>query len=233
MKRTRTEADPNVSRKILYVNACVRKDSRTKRLADRLISRLGGDVEEIRLEEIHFGVSDEAFITKRDCLLAAGEYDDPMFAQARAFASADLIVIAAPFWDLSFPAALKQYLEQINAIGITFRYTDTGDPQGLCRADRFWLVTAYDADKETNSVIYVIDKENDSLVSTLTLPYRYHSGGIAFDGERIWLTGARAGRNCDRDLCDVTQPYQCHGYVQRLWRNGSDHREVTVPAESV
>ena len=63
-------------------------------------------------------------------------------------------------------------------------------PQGLCRADRFWLVTAYDADKETNSVIYVIDKENDSLVSTLTLPYRYHSGGIAFDGERIWLTGS-------------------------------------------
>ena len=140
MKRTRTEADPNVSRKILYVNACVRKDSRTKRLADRLISRLGGDVEEIRLEEIHFGVSDEAFITKRDCLLAAGEYDDPMFAQARAFASADLIVIAAPFWDLSFPAALKQYLEQINAIGITFRYTETGDPQGLCRAEKLYYV---------------------------------------------------------------------------------------------
>lgn len=140
MKRTRTEADPNVSRKILYVNACVRKDSRTKRLADRLISRLGGDVEEIRLEEIHFGVSDEAFITKRDRLLAAGEYDDPMFAQARAFASADLIVIAAPFWDLSFPAALKQYLEQINAIGITFRYTETGDPQGLCRAEKLYYV---------------------------------------------------------------------------------------------
>ena len=140
MKRTRTEADPNVSRKILYVNACVRKDSRTKRLADRLISRLGGDVEEIRLEEIHFGVSDEAFIIKRDRLLAAGEYDDPMFAQARAFASADLIVIAAPFWDLSFPAALKQYLEQINAIGITFRYTETGDPQGLCRAEKLYYV---------------------------------------------------------------------------------------------
>ena len=140
MKRTSTEADPNVSRKILYVNACVRKDSRTKRLADRLISRLGGDVEEIRLEEIHFGVSDEAFITKRDRLLAAEKYDDPMFALARAFASADLIVIAAPFWDLSFPAALKQYLEQINAIGITFRYTETGDPQGLCRAEKLYYV---------------------------------------------------------------------------------------------
>ena len=62
-------------------------------------------------------------------------------------------------------------------------------PQGLCRADRFWLVTAYDAEHDNNSVIYVIDKETDSLISTLTLPFRYHSGGIAFDGERVWLTG--------------------------------------------
>lgn len=63
-------------------------------------------------------------------------------------------------------------------------------PQGLCRAGDYWLVTAYDAEKENNSVIYVIDKETDTLVSTLTQPYRYHSGGIAFDGERVWLTGS-------------------------------------------
>ena len=130
-----------MTKKILFINACVRKESRTKRLADHLLSLLDGEIEEVRLEETKFGVSDEAFITRRDRLIAAGEYDAPMFALARSFALADLIVIAAPFWDLSFPAMLKQYFEQINVIGITFRYTENGEPQGLCRARKMYYVT--------------------------------------------------------------------------------------------
>ncbi len=128
-------------RKILYVNACVRKNSRTKWLADCLISQLNGDVEEVRLEEIDFGVSNEEFLLRRDRLLLEGEYGDSMFNLARSFAAADLIVIAAPFWDLSFPAALKQYFEQINAIGITFRYSASGKPEGLCKAKKLYYVT--------------------------------------------------------------------------------------------
>ena len=128
-------------KKILFVNACVRKNSRTKRLAEELIACLDGETEEIRLEDARFGVSDESFITERDRLLAAGAYSDPMFDYARSFAEADLIVIAAPFWDLSFPAALKQYFELVNAVGVTFRYTETGDPQGLCRAEKLYYVT--------------------------------------------------------------------------------------------
>ena len=128
-------------KKILYVNACVRKNSRTRRLADYLVSRLDGETEEVRLEEVRFGISDERFILERDRLLSAGQYDHPMFTMARSFAAADLIVIAAPFWDLSFPAALKQYFEQICAIGVTFRYTESGEPQGLCKAKKLYYVT--------------------------------------------------------------------------------------------
>lgn len=64
-----------------------------------------------------------------------------MFGYARQFAGADEIIIAAPFWDLSFPAALKAYLEQVNVVGITFRYTPEGNPEGLCRAQRLYYVT--------------------------------------------------------------------------------------------
>ena len=128
-------------KKILYINACVRKNSRTRRLADELVSRMDGEVEEVRLEDISFGVSDERFISERDRLLSSGAYDHPMFSLARAFAAADLVVIAAPFWDLSFPAALKQYFEQVNAIGITFCYTENGEPQGLCNAKKLYYVT--------------------------------------------------------------------------------------------
>jgi hypothetical protein len=67
-------------------------------------------------------------------------------------------------------------------------------PQGLCRAEQYFLVTAYDGEKENNSVIYVVDTEEQKVVSTLTLPNRYHAGGITFDGERIWLTGATSDK---------------------------------------
>lgn len=125
----------------LFINACVRKESRTRRLADRLLAPLNGAYREVRPDKMRFPVVDEDFLERRDRLIRAGKFDDPMFEQARQFAEADRIVIAAPFWDLSFPAALKQYFEQINVIGITFRYTPEGLPEGMCRAESLTYVT--------------------------------------------------------------------------------------------
>ena len=125
----------------LFINACVRKGSRTRRLAERFLSENCGEYEEVRLEDIRFPAADEEFLRARDRLIAEGRTDSPEFGLARQFAAADMIVIAAPFWDLSFPAALKQYLEQINVIGITFEYTPEGYPKGLCRAEKLTYIT--------------------------------------------------------------------------------------------
>lgn len=127
--------------KILFVNACVRKESRTKRLADCLLKKLGGDVQEVRLENVDFPKTDEKFLQKRDSLIAKREFSDSMFNLARDFAGADIVVVAAPFWDLSFPAVLKQYFEQITVSGITYVYSDEGIPKGLCRAKKLYYVT--------------------------------------------------------------------------------------------
>ena len=126
---------------ILFVNVCVRTDSRTKRLADCLLSRLGGSVTERRLSEAAFPAVDEDFLRRRDRLLENNKYDDPMFRFAREFAAAGTVVIAAPYWDLSFPASLKQYFEQINVPGITFRYSSDGIPVGLCKAKHLYYIT--------------------------------------------------------------------------------------------
>ncbi len=131
---------------ILFVNACVRAQSRTKRLADCLIAALNKPVKELRLEKCAFPLTDEEFINKRDRLIAEGSYDDPVFDLARGFSQADEIVIAAPFWDFSFPASLKQYFEQINAVGVTFRYNEKGAPEGLCKARRLFYVTTAGGD---------------------------------------------------------------------------------------
>ena len=53
-------------------------------------------------------------------------------------------------------------------------------PQGMCRAGQYLLITAYDVRKKYNSVIYAVDADSMKLVSTLTMPNRFHAGGIAF-----------------------------------------------------
>lgn len=126
---------------ILFVNACVRKDSRTKILADCLLSKMEGDIEEVCLEKVTFPVTDEEYLNKRQACIDKGDFSDPMFALAKQFAKADTIVIGAPYWDLSFPASLKQYIEHINVIGITFAYTPEGQPMGLCKANKIYYVT--------------------------------------------------------------------------------------------
>ena len=135
---------------ILFVNACVREQSRTKRLADSLLSILQGTAEEVRLREIVFPAVDEAFLKRRERLIGEGKFDDPLFRYARQFSEASQIVIAAPYWDLSFPAALKQYLEQVSVPGITFTYTQDGLPKGLCAAERT-VVLCHDGGRTVRS----------------------------------------------------------------------------------
>ena len=126
--------------KVLFINACVRGDSRTLRIARALLTRIGGDVQELKLEDVDFPVTNAAFLARRDALIAEEKFDVAGFDMARQFAEADTIVIAAPYWDLSFPASLKQYIEHINVLGVTFEYTPEGYPKGLCKAGRLYYV---------------------------------------------------------------------------------------------
>ena len=126
---------------VLFVNACARKESRTRILAEKLISRLDMPCKEICLVDFPFPAVNEDYLQKRDQLIAAGDFHHPMFDLARQFAEADTIVIAAPYWDLSFPAVVKQYLELVNVVGITFKYSAEGIPLGLCMAGRLFYVS--------------------------------------------------------------------------------------------
>lgn len=126
---------------ILYINSCVRRESRTDELARELLSRLGGAYVELKLPEAGLLPLTRERLEQRNELLKAEAYDHPMFDYARQFASADTIVISAPYWDLSFPAELKLYIENIYATGIVSRYGEDGAPMGLCRAQRLYYVT--------------------------------------------------------------------------------------------
>lgn len=125
---------------ILFINACVREHSRTLVLAQKILSDMPDEVVEVNLNEENIPQLNRALLQKREELIDSGDLDDPMFRYAKQFAQADEIVIAAPYWDLSFPAMLKTYMEQITVSGITFEYK-SGRPFGLCKAKRLTYVT--------------------------------------------------------------------------------------------
>ena len=69
----------------------------------------------------------------------SGAVPESAAALARKIASADRLVIAAPFWDMSFPAVLKAFFENMSLYGITF--TDNGNTcTGLCRCRRVMYI---------------------------------------------------------------------------------------------
>lgn len=124
--------------KLLVIDCCIRGEwSGTKRLYESYLDTLGEEVEIERLylceEDLQPMLMDA--ITKRTQLLAEGALDHEMFRYAHQFVGADRILIAAPYWDWSFPSLLKVYLEHVSVSGLTFRY-EGADCIGQCRADR-------------------------------------------------------------------------------------------------
>ena len=131
-------------RKARIVDCCLRgRESRTAKLLSAFVDALPADVEAetLVLEEEALSCLTGAHFMQRQRLLDAGALDHPRFRYARQFAAADLVCVAAPFWDLSFPALLKVYIEQVSVDGITFTAREDG-LAGLCRGtDLVFLTT--------------------------------------------------------------------------------------------
>ena len=126
---------------ILFINACVRPQSRTLELAQNLIKKTNGSVERLNLYDIQLSPLDAQGIVFREQASKEQDFSDEVFDLAKQFAKADEIVVAAPYWDLLFPAVLRTYLEAVCVAGLTFRYSAEGRPVGLCKAKKAYYVT--------------------------------------------------------------------------------------------
>lgn len=126
---------------ILFVNACVRDNSRTLTLARRVLDKLDGAVTELDLIKENIRPLDCDSLLEREKCVEKKDFSSSAFDYAKQFAAADIIVIAAPYWDLSFPATVKCYLETVTVCGISFVYGRHGIPHGLCKAKRIIYVT--------------------------------------------------------------------------------------------
>ena len=127
--------------KILFINACVRPSSRTLDLAKHVLSKLSGNVEEVKLYNEKLVPLNLEEMELRDKSAKSKNFTNSVFNHAKQFANAEIIVIAAPYWDLMFPAILKCYFENITVNGLTFAYGKDGKPLGLCKAKKLIYVT--------------------------------------------------------------------------------------------
>ena len=133
--------------KVLFINACMRGEkSRTLVLCRDYLEKLqaahpDAEIEEVDLNSLELEVQDNGVLEQRDALRHAGNFDHEMFDLAKQLIAADHVVIGAPYWDLSFPAKLKMYLERCSVDKLTFIYDEHGVPQGQCRADALVYIT--------------------------------------------------------------------------------------------
>jgi FMN-dependent NADH-azoreductase len=136
-------------KKILYVNACITRevDSRTDRLAQAYLKKTL-EVQDcilstVKLEDTVMYPLSGKILTEREKAIADNDFSSALFDLARNFAAADEVVIAAPYWDMSFPASLKLYMEQLCVNKLTFCYNEKGMPCGLTNVKKVvYLTTA-------------------------------------------------------------------------------------------
>lgn len=133
--------------KVLFVNACVREEkSRTLKLAraflEAYVQRHPEDsVTERNLMKERLEPLYPETLAQQAVMEQAKQFDHPMFAIAREFVAADKLIIAAPFWELSFPAILRIYLERASAVNLTFGYDEDGQHRSFCRAEKLLFIT--------------------------------------------------------------------------------------------
>lgn len=128
--------------KVLYIKANSKPEgaSRTFKISDNFVEQYrkqNPNDEIVTLDLYKEGIS---FLKEEDINSVFGPKTDesrnhPILKYAYQFAEADKCIIAAPMWNLSFPAILKAYIDYICVTGITFKYTEEG-PVGLCQGKK-------------------------------------------------------------------------------------------------
>lgn len=137
-------------KKLLYIDACIRDDeSRTKRIAEPIVKALEKkyDVQRFVLNDMDLEIVQRDLIRKR----LNGMIDATVLSWAETVRDADRIVIAAPFWDMSIPAALKNFIELCSILDVTFKTNDK-TCYGNCKAEKMLFITTRGMDIPTGDI---------------------------------------------------------------------------------
>ncbi|MDU2084822.1 FMN-dependent NADH-azoreductase [Clostridium perfringens] len=123
--------------KVLYIKANIKNEgeSRTFKVSDSFVEEYKKNNPEDEIITLDLYKENIDFLRVDDLGKLFGPKDEEsknnsILKYAYQFADADKYIIAAPMWNLSFPAILKAYIDYVSVSGITFKYTAEG-PVGL------------------------------------------------------------------------------------------------------
>ncbi|NLU25270.1 MAG: NAD(P)H dehydrogenase [Clostridiales bacterium] len=119
---------------LLFINACPRGESSRTLALSRVYLEALETAGNVTVTERR--LSGNLTPLTADDFPGGQQRTDGDVSLARELADADGVVIAAPYWEFTFPALLHLYLERVSVPGVTFRYTETGS-EGLCRGKFF------------------------------------------------------------------------------------------------
>ena len=119
--------------KVLYVKANIKNEgeSRTFKVSDSFVEEYKKNNPEDEIITLDLYKENIDFLRADDLGKLFGPKDEEsknnsILKYAYEFAAADKYIIAAPMWNLSFPAILKAYIDYVSVSGITFKYTAEG-----------------------------------------------------------------------------------------------------------
>ena len=176
-------------------------------LAGTVLEKLNGCVEEVKLYQMPMDALDRNGLKIREEAVRKRDFSDLIFDLAKQFSAADAIVIAAPFWDLMFPAVLKTYLENITVPGITFCYSDRGEPESLCRAKSLHYVTTAGGFIGQNDFGFAYVKALAQTLFGITQIHRYAAEGLDIFGADAEQILCRAKSAIRAEASEHTIPY--------------------------
>ena len=124
--------------KLVIIDSCMHEGSRTRRLLQAAVNELSTRyaIETFDVNALAFPPVSPEIMQQRN----NGYVPERIVEVSRRIAAADRLVIAAPFWDMSFPAALKVFFENMSLYNITFGSNDR-ECFGLCRCEKLLYIT--------------------------------------------------------------------------------------------
>lgn len=128
---------------VLLIDAAFRDGSRTNRLVQYYLERFHSEdlVQTVDLGAQCPAPLDRVRLREYSDAVASGDYSHEMFRYAKQFVQADVILIAAPFWNFGLPAVLCSYLELVCSQGVSFDMDENGNYTSLCRAKKLVFFT--------------------------------------------------------------------------------------------
>ena len=135
--------------KLIIIDSCMREESRTRVIlgAAREVLSARYDIETIDVNATGLPPVTPEVLKER----ILGRVPEEALSIADRIAKADRLVSAAPFWDMSFPAVLKAFFENMSLYNVTF--TDDGTTcTGLCKCRKVLYITTRGMDIPTGDL---------------------------------------------------------------------------------